>query len=88
MPEITATKNVKVQAKTLKIYCKVSDRFTADLVDQDGQTIHEQEDGYVPVFMPGDHYGDYIILDIDMDTGQVLNWKKPSAESIEEWIAP
>ena len=69
MPEITATKNVRVHAKTLKIYCKVSDRFTATLVDQDGEPIFDQDDGYVPGFMPGDHYGDYIILDIDLDDG-------------------
>lgn len=31
-------------------------------------------------------YGDYIILDIDLDTGKILNWKAPSAEDIEEWI--
>ncbi len=86
MPEITATKTVKVQAKTLKIYCKVCDNFTAELVDQHGETIHLQEDGYVPDFMPGEHYGDYVILNIDMDTGQVVNWKKPKAEDIEKWL--
>jgi hypothetical protein len=86
MPEITATKTVKVYAKTLKICCKVSDTFSAQLVDQDGEEIHSQDDGYVPGFMPGDHYGDYVILDVDLDTGQIVNWKKPSSEEIEEWI--
>lgn len=88
MTEITATKTVKVQAKTLKLHLKVCDNFTADLVDQDGETIFAQDDGYVPGFMPGQHYGDYVILDIDMDTGQITNWIKPKSSQIEEWIKP
>lgn len=86
--EINQTKQVKVQAKTLKIHLKVSDNFSARLVDQDGVEIFDQEDGYVPSFMPGTHYGDYVILDIDLDSGQVINWQKPSAQQIENWIAP
>lgn len=84
--ELAVKKEVKVQAKTISIYCKVSDRFTASILDQDGETIFDQEDGYVWGFMPGDHYGDYIILDIDIDTGHITNWKKPSAEDIQELI--
>ncbi len=34
MPAIAMKKEVQVEAKTLSIYCKVSDRFTAKLVDQ------------------------------------------------------
>lgn len=86
--EINQTKQVKVNAKTLKIHLKVSDRFSARLVDQDGSEIFDQDDGYVPSFMPGNHYGDYVILDIDLDSGQVVNWKKPTAAQIEAWIAP
>ena len=86
MPVISMKKEVEVHARTLSIYCKVSDRFTASLLDQDGETIHEQEDGYVPNFMPGEHYGDYIILEIDLDTGQVKNWKAPTADEIEKWL--
>lgn len=86
MAEITATKTVQVQAKTLKIHLKVSDQFTARLVDQDGETIFDQEDGYVPGFMPGEHYGDYVILDIDLDDGRITNWKKVKPEAIEEWV--
>lgn len=87
MPAIAMKKEVQVQAKTLMIHCKVSDRFTATLLDQNGEDIHVQEDGYVPSFMPGEHYGDYVILEIDMDTGVINNWKKPSAESVEKWIS-
>ncbi|OAF05491.1 hypothetical protein AYJ54_00870 [Bradyrhizobium centrolobii] len=79
-------KEVQIEAKVLKVHCKVSDMFTASLVDQNGDEIFDQEDGYVPGFMPGDHYGDYVILDIDLDTGKILNWKPPTAKAIEEWI--
>ena len=86
--EINQQKTVKVNAKTLRIYCKVSDRFTYSIDDAQGEEIHCQEDGYVPDFMPGEHYGDYVILDIDLDTGMVTNWKKPTAAQIEAAIKP
>ena len=82
--EINQIKQVKVNAKTLKIFVKCSDRFGYSIEDQDGTEIFSQDDGYVPDFMPGQHYGDYIILDIDIDTGMVTNWKKPTAQQIED----
>ena len=85
--EINMTKKVPVQAKTLKICLKVSDRFCASLLDQDGTEIHDFDDCYVPDFMPGQHYGDYVMLDIDIDSGQITNWTVPSAEQIQEAIA-
>ena len=84
--EINITKPVKVNAKTLKIHVKCSDRFGYAIEDQHGEIIFQQDDGYVPDFMPGQHYGDYIMLDIDMDTGMVTNWKTPLASQIEEAI--
>jgi hypothetical protein len=83
--EIDATKKVKVNAKTLKLHCKVRDMFTACLVDQDGTELKDY-DGYVPDLMPGDHYGDYLILDIDIDTGMITNWEPPTKQQIEEFI--
>jgi len=88
MPNIEMKKSVNVQAKTLSIHMKVADQFSARLLDQDGDVIHDQEDGYVPGFMPGEHYGDYVILDIDIDTGQITNWKKIKASDIQDWIEP
>jgi len=84
--KIRITKPVEVEAKTLLIYCEVRDNFTASLQDQDGVDLYVQEDGYVPDFMPGQHYGDYVILNIDIDTGQVTNWKAPSFEDIQAWM--
>ena len=83
--ELEIKKPQTVTAKTLKIHLKVSDRFSADLVSDKGEPIHSHE-GYVPEFMPGNHYGDYVILDIDIDTGQVMNWKTPTVAQIQEWI--
>ncbi len=84
--KINQFKKVQTEAKTLKIHIKVRDQFCADLTDQNGSVIFSQDNGYVPDFMPGDHYGDYLILDIDIDTGQVINWEKPDQEDIEKWI--
>lgn len=88
MPAIAMKKEIQVEAKVLKIHLKVSDQFSARLVDQNDDEIHDQEDGYVPGFMPGQHYGDYVILDIELDTGKILNWKAPTAKQIEDWITP
>ena len=84
--QINQQKLVKVNAKTLSIYCKVSDRFTYAIKDEQGEELFSQDDGYVPSFMPGEHYGDYVILEIDLDTGSITNWVRPSAEQIEEAI--
>lgn len=85
--EINQIKQVKVNAKVMKIHAKCSDRFGYSIEDQDGTEIFSQDDGYVPTFMPGEHYGDYIILNIDLDTGMILNWEHPDAEDIEKAIS-
>ena len=81
--EINQTKTVPVEAKTLKLNMKVCDQFRARLYDQDDMFIGEYE-GYVPAFMPGQHFGDYLRLDINIDTGQITNWVKPEPELVEE----
>lgn len=86
--KINQQKMVQVDVKTVSIYCKVSDRFTYQLKDADGTVVHDQDDGYVPDFMPGEHYGDYVILDIDIDTGMVKNWSAPTAKQLEAAIKP
>jgi hypothetical protein len=82
MVKMNQVKTVQVEAKTLRLHMKVRDEFQAGIEDQDGNNIGEYE-GYVPEFMPGAHYGDYLILDIDLDTGQILNWKTPTACDLE-----
>ena len=84
--KIGMQKTVDVEAKTLSIYCKVCDNFTASIKDAEGEELGGQDDGYVPGFMPGQHYGDYLILDIDLDNGQVTNWETPKPEDIAAFI--
>ena len=66
----------------LKITAKCSDLFGATLVTDKGK--FKVYDGYVPKFMPGEHYGDYVILDIDVETGKILNWMPPSRKQLTE----
>ena len=84
--KINQLKTVQVEAKEIRIYCHIRDGFTAHIYDQHGEEIGGQDDGYVPDFMPDDHYGDYLILNIDLETGQVTNWQKPAAEQIEKFL--
>lgn len=66
----------------ISINAKCSDLFAASLT-QDGKHIGDY-DGYVPEFFPGNHYGDYVELKIDVATGQILNWKKPTQKQLDE----
>ena len=68
--------------RVLSISAKCSDLFSCAL-DDDTKTIFEY-DGYVPSFFPEDHYGDYIMFDIDIDTGKIINWKKPTQKQLKE----
>jgi len=58
----------------LRLSAKCSDMCNVELVHEDGSVT--EGDGYVPDFFPGDHYGDYIILDIDPNTGIITNWDR------------
>jgi len=69
--------------KTITISAKCADLFYAALKDEKGETVAEY-DGYVPDFFPEEHYGDYVIFDIDLETGKILNWKKPTKAQIKK----
>jgi hypothetical protein len=83
--EIKMTKQVPVNVKSVNLHLKVRDEFSCTISDQDGETLKEYE-GYVPSFMPGQHHGDYVILDIDVDTGMVTNWVTPQPEEMQDFI--
>lgn len=68
--------------KILVISAKCSDLFCASLQDGKGNELGEYN-GYVPDFFPGEHYGDYVQLEIDIVTGQILNWNKPTAADLK-----
>lgn len=60
--------------KTILSTCiKCSDMYSHALHRKDGKIV--EYSGYVPSFFPGEHYGDYVMLDIDPYTGKILNWK-------------
>lgn len=76
----------KLKVKSVLVYCKIRDEGTYDLRGEEGKSIAQRHD-YVPSFFPGDsdgssHYGDYLILDIELETGLVLNWKKPDPRDV------
>jgi len=84
--KIGIKKTVDVEAKELRIHMKVCDGFEAAIYDKDGEQIGQDYEGYVPGFMPGEHYGDYLILNIDLETGRILNWVAPSITEITEFL--
>ena len=64
-------------AKIMHINSKCSDCFSMSISDtKSGDYIVDDYDGYVP---PGSGVGsgDYVELDIDVETGQILNWANP-----------
>ena len=81
---IKPTERITVDAKTLKLHLKVRDCCSFTIEDAEGNEL-TQHDDYVPGFFPGDPHGDYIILDIDLNTMQVTNWTlKP--DDLQEFI--
>lgn len=82
--ELTTMVEQKVQVKTVSVHVKVCDRGCYDFKSPTGTTLKSLDEDYVPDFFPGEHYGDYLILDIDLETGQITNWKKPSENQIKE----
>ena len=78
----------KIEVKSVSVHVKVTDRGNYEFKSPTGTTLKEISEDYVPIFFPGDHYGDYLILDIDLETGQILNWKTPSTSDIEEIFKP
>lgn len=67
--------------KTITISAKCSDLCHVQAYNEHGAEM-ATNGGYVPNFMPAEHYGDYVMLDIDVATGQILNWKKPTDSEI------
>lgn len=67
--------------KSMNIQMKVSDNFYATFADGKGNDDFEYS-GYVPGFMAGENGDDYIDMDVDLKTGKITNWKKPSDKDI------
>jgi len=84
--EVQVTVKKAVNVKRIKTCIKVCDRFTAEVFDEAGNNIRTIEDEYVPDCFPGQHYGDYLELDIDIETGQIINWKKPTPDQLGQLL--
>jgi hypothetical protein len=87
---ITVDRPVNIDVKKMRIHMKVGDEFKCKILDNEDNSIMKYK-GYVPNIMPnvfdGDsHFGDYLCLDIDIETGQILNWKKPTMEQLTQFI--
>lgn len=65
----------------LEMTAKCSDLCSMVASNEAGDTIFAG-DGYVPDFMPDEHYGDYVILKIEVATGKILNWRAPTDAEI------
>lgn len=65
----------------LSVCGKTSDMCGITIRNQHNQDMGSY-DGYVPDFFPGEHYGDYLMLDIDVETGQILNWPKGLTQAV------
>lgn len=64
----------------LNLQAKCSDRCFTTYTDKDGNET--ETDGYVPreIGLGG---GDYVDIEIDMETGQILNWKPVSDAKVK-----
>ena len=78
-------KALLAKVKIVSVNGKTSDNCYVELKDVYGKTI-ASHDGYVPSFLPGGG-GDYLELEIDINTGKILNWKVPTADNLQEEVA-
>lgn len=76
-----AVTGVFMKAKTIYLSAKCSDLCSTMIYDANGDSIGSEALGYAPSFMPDDG-GDYIDLEIDINTGKILNWKVPSEQEL------
>lgn len=82
--KIPVPRTIETEIKTVEVMAKVRDSGTYSIKDPQGNELKEH-DGYVPSFFPGND-SDYLDLIIDIDTGLILNWKKPSVEEMTEFF--
>ncbi len=65
-----------IDAYSVEVHAKVCDSGSYTLKDLNGKELANSND-YVPSFFPDVHYGDYLILNIELETGKILNWRRP-----------
>jgi len=67
--------------KSVFITAKCSDLCHVNFKDEHGNSIGKRDD-YVPSWMPEQHDGDYVEIEIDVSTGTILNWKIPTQKEL------
>ena len=72
--------DISKRLQTIEVSLKCSDRYSHIVKDRNGNNIHAYC-GYVPEFMPGGG-GDYLDLDIDVETGLITNWNVPDQSEL------
>jgi len=73
--------------KILKIFAQCNDCFAMELQTEGVAPPTLNYSGYVPKWFPNPdtrHFGDSVALRIDLETGQILNWKKPTDEDLQK----
>lgn len=73
------------KVKTIMVTAKCSDACHIEFLDEDKNRIGQRND-YVPSYFPEEHYGDYIELEIDVATGKIVNWTKPTQKELKDSI--
>jgi hypothetical protein len=67
--------------RTIQFYGKTADCFSC-VIKEDGKQIGKEHEGYPPLFLGSDG----ISMEIDLETGQIQDWRKPDEDEIEELI--
>jgi len=70
----------------LNISLKVSDMFSCTIQNSKGEYVVDDYCDYVPDFMPEDHFGDYVELEIDTKTGQITNWRENAQALVNQFV--
>lgn len=67
--------------RTIELHLKVVDTGTYELLAGD-EVVARRSSSYVPGVLPGEHYGDYLILSVDAE-GRIAGWH-PTARDVAE----
>ena len=79
-----AKEKFKTKIKTVKISVNTRESFDLEAVNNNDETVVESH-GYMPNWVHGYDYGVFN-LEIDNETGRILNWVPLTKEEIEKKI--
>ena len=83
--KITTLVEKETDVKTLSIHLTVRDGFNGKLLTSDWEVVCRWEDTYVPDIIPGS-YWDTVELNIDVETGRIINWGNVTPTFLKEVI--